>query len=104
LPALNDREERVCELKADRDALLASYAEAVPEALDGLSGEELMRVYEMLQLEVRPDPEGYEVSGAFCSKRPRGRGCFESTKPTELRFRALLTEGDARVLFHHQIT
>jgi hypothetical protein len=74
----------------------------VPEALDGLSGEERMRVYEMLQLEVRPDPEGYEVSGAFCSKRPRGRRRFNSTKPIELRFSALLTEGDARVRFHRE--
>ena len=70
LAALNAREERVRELEADRDALVASYA----EALDGLSGEERTRVYRMLQLEVRPDPEGYEVSGAFCSKRPMGRG------------------------------
>jgi site-specific DNA recombinase len=73
LAALDAREERVRELEADRDALLASYAKVVPEALGGLSGEERMRVYEMLQLEVKPDPEGYEVSGAFCSKRPRGR-------------------------------
>jgi hypothetical protein len=71
LAALDAREKR--ELEADRDALLASYAEVVPEALDGLSGEERMRVYEMLQLEVKPDTEGYEVSGAFCSRRPRGR-------------------------------
>jgi site-specific DNA recombinase len=73
LRALDAREERVRELEADRDALLASYAEVVPEALDELSGEERMRVYEMVQLEVKPDPEGYEVSGAFCSSRPRGR-------------------------------
>jgi hypothetical protein len=72
LEALEASEERVRELEADRDALLASYAEVVPEALDGLSGEERMRVYEMLQLEVKPDPEGYEVSGVFCSKRLRG--------------------------------
>jgi site-specific DNA recombinase len=71
--ALDAREERVRELEADREALLASYAEVVPEALDGLSGEERMRVYEMLQLEVKPDPEGYEVSGAFCNSRPTGR-------------------------------
>jgi hypothetical protein len=73
LEALEASEERVRELEADRDALLASYAEVLPEALDGLSGEGRMRVYEMLQLEVKPDPEGYEVSGAFCSRRPRGR-------------------------------
>jgi hypothetical protein len=51
----------------------ASYAEVVPEALNELSGEERMRVYEMLQLEVTPDSEGYEVSGALCSRRPTGR-------------------------------
>jgi hypothetical protein len=73
LTVLDARVERVRELEADRDALLASYAEVVPEALDALSGEERLRVYEMLQLEVRPDPEGYEVSGALCSRRPRGR-------------------------------
>ena len=54
----------------------------------------------MLQLEVRPDPEGYEVSGVLCNSRPRGRRRFNSTKPTELRFRALLTEGEPRVRFH----
>ena len=59
--------------EADRDALVASYAEVVPEALDELPGEERSRVYRMLQLEVRPDPEGYEVSGALCNRMPRGR-------------------------------
>jgi site-specific DNA recombinase len=73
LSALDARAERVRELEADRDALLAAYTETVPEALDGLSGEERMGVYEMLQLEVRPDPEGYEVSGALCNSRPTGR-------------------------------
>jgi hypothetical protein len=34
-------------------------------------------------------------------KRP-GRRRFESTKPTELRFKALLTEGDARVRFYRE--
>jgi len=73
LKALDAHEERVRELEADRDALVASYAEVMPEALDGLSGEERMRVYKMLQLEIRPDPEGYEVSGVFCNRRPTGR-------------------------------
>jgi hypothetical protein len=71
--ALDAREERAKELEADRDALVASYAEMVPEALDELSGEERSRVYQILQLEVTPDPEGYEVSGVFCSSRPTGR-------------------------------
>ena len=73
LATLRSREERARELEADRDALVASYAEMVPEALDGLSGEGRSRVYEMLRLEVTPDPEGYEVSGAFCSIGPTGR-------------------------------
>jgi site-specific DNA recombinase len=73
LKALEAHEERLRELEADRDSLLASYAETVPEALDELSGEERMRVYRMLQLEVRPDPEGYEVSGTLCNRRPTGR-------------------------------
>jgi hypothetical protein len=73
LGALRSREERARELEADRDALVTSYAEKVPEALNGLSGEDRSRVYRMLQLEVRPDPEGYEVSGALCNRRPTGR-------------------------------
>jgi site-specific DNA recombinase len=73
LATLNAREERARKLEDDRDALVASYVEAVPEALDSLSGEERSRVYEMLRLEVRPDPEGYEVSGALCSSGPKGR-------------------------------
>jgi hypothetical protein len=31
-----------------------------------------------------------------------GRRRFDSTKSTELRFRALLTEGDSRVIFHRE--
>ncbi len=73
LAALSFREERVRELEADRDALVASYAEKVPEALGFLSGTERSRVYEMLGLEVTPAPEGYEVSGALCSSEPTGR-------------------------------
>ena len=73
LEGQRSREARVRDLETDRDALVASYAETVPEALDGLSGEERTNLYRMLQLEVRPDPEGYEVSGALCNSRPTGR-------------------------------
>ena len=44
--AMDTREERAKELEADRDALVASYAEMVSEALDELSGEERSRVYQ----------------------------------------------------------
>jgi hypothetical protein len=73
LATLNAREERARKLEDNRDALMASYVEAVPEALDSLSGVERSRVYEMLGLEVKPDPEGYEVSGVLCSSGPKGR-------------------------------
>ncbi len=59
--------ERVEELEQDRDVLLESYAESVPDALDDLSGEEKNRLYGMLRLEVTPASEGLEVSGAFCT-------------------------------------
>jgi hypothetical protein len=87
----------VRELGAERDTLIASsYAEeVVPEALDGHTGEERTRVYRMLQLEVRP--EGYEVSEALCNRRQKGRSRSQSTKPTELRFCALLREGRSNI-------
>ena len=66
------------DLEADRDALLRDMADMVPEALDGLSGEERHRVYWMLRMEVTPIPEGFRVSGAlsddFRSFGPKGRG------------------------------
>jgi hypothetical protein len=70
---------------------LVAYTEVVLEALDGLSDEERMRVYEMPRLEARPDPEGYEVSGIFRRDQTTGTRRFESTKRTELRFYTPLT-------------
>ena len=67
LAALKDHRRRVRDLEQDRDALLESMAEMVPEALDGLTGEEKSRVYRMLRLEVTPTAEGYDVSGALCT-------------------------------------
>ncbi len=69
---------RVEKLEGDRDALIESMSEMVPEALDNLTSEEKKRIYQLLRLEVKPDPEGYEVSGALCSRRPKGRrrSCF----------------------------
>ena len=40
LAALKDHRRRVQDLEQDRDALLESMAEMVPEALDSLTGEE----------------------------------------------------------------
>jgi site-specific DNA recombinase len=67
LAALKDHRRRVQDLEQDREALLESMAEMVPEALDSLTGEEKSRVYRMLRLEVTPTTEGYDVSGAICT-------------------------------------
>ncbi len=70
-------EKRMEDLEADRDTLLRDMADMLPEALDGLSGEERHRLYGMLRMEVTPIPEGFRVSGAlsdtFRSFGPTGR-------------------------------
>ena len=60
------RRGRVEALENDRDDLLKHVAGLVPEALDGLTGQERNKLYRMLRLEITPSPEGYEVRGAFC--------------------------------------
>ena len=71
LAALEDSQARVEELEADRDALLESVSGQIPEALDGLTGEERNTIYRMLKLEVTPTREGYyRLTGAFCTAEP----------------------------------
>jgi hypothetical protein len=65
--ALTRRQEYIEELEKDREALLKSMAEIVPDALEDLTPQERNKIYRMLRLEVAPFEEGYEVSGAFCS-------------------------------------
>jgi hypothetical protein len=60
-----------------------------------------------LRVDALPD-KSLRVRGAFgeeslvCHPDRTSRRRFDSTKPTELRFRALLTEGDAQVVFHRE--
>jgi hypothetical protein len=71
LRALKDSLARVEELEADRDTLLESISDQIPESLDSLDGEEQNTVYRMLRLEVTPTPEGcYRLTGAFCTAEP----------------------------------
>ena len=56
---------RTEELERDRDALLESWADALPEALAGLTGQERNKVYKMLHLEVTPTADGFGVTGAL---------------------------------------
>jgi len=95
LSVLRDHRQRVCELESDRDALLESMVDIVPEALHDLTGEEKSRIYRMLRLEVTPTNQGYEVSGALCTHatpfRIRSRPNSNSTS------RSVFREGAAVV-------
>ncbi len=65
-----------------------------------VSGEERRTVYRMPGW--RSNLEGYEVSVRFRTSRPTGRGRSDSTKLAELRFCALLTEGNSRMIFYRE--
>jgi len=99
--ALQDYQERVEQLEEDRDSLLEAMSDTVPDALDGLTGEERNKVYRMLRLEVTPTPEGYSVTGALRARLHNGTDTLASMHNcinTEVRFRALLTHDETRQL------
>jgi hypothetical protein len=53
-------------LERDKELLLASYANALPEALDELAPEERRQIYAMLRLRVNVRSDGIlDVSGVF---------------------------------------
>jgi multidrug resistance efflux pump len=58
LAAIRGRKEILEELERDRDALLESYAEMTPEALDALTPEKRRQVYGMLRLRVQVFADG----------------------------------------------
>jgi hypothetical protein len=77
LEALTSRQEHIEQLEKNRESLLKSMAERVPDALEGLTPQQRNKIHRMLRLEATPFEEGYEVSGAFCSPAlisPRGGG------------------------------
>ena len=51
LRALRRRTDNLVQLERNRDALLESYAELMPEAIDALGPEERRRAYRMIRLE-----------------------------------------------------
>jgi hypothetical protein len=50
--------------------LLASWSSSVPDDLEQLTPEERNTLYHRLRLEIKPQVEGYEVTGPFCSLKP----------------------------------
>jgi hypothetical protein len=57
LEIIGNHKERLAELEADRDALLASLMEIAPMALESLTPEERRRFYKMLNLRVIAYPD-----------------------------------------------
>jgi site-specific DNA recombinase len=74
LGALERTEQKAEELREDRDTVLASLAASIPEALEGLTGEEINAVYRKLRLRVVPSEEAYDATGVLCTLRPTPQG------------------------------
>src|SRR5215218_3063355 len=74
LAALEGTQQKAEELREDRETALASLAASIPEALDGLTGEEINTVYRKLRLRVVPSEEGYDATGVLCTLGPTPRG------------------------------
>ncbi len=68
LGALQRRTERLAQLERDRESLLESYADLMPEAIDALEPEERHRAYRIMGLQVHLAPNGsFELSGDVVS-------------------------------------
>jgi site-specific DNA recombinase len=73
LASLERSQQKAKELENDRDAVVASLAATIPEALENLTGEEINTVYRKLRLRVIPSGEGYDATGILCTLGPTPR-------------------------------
>ena len=66
LDVFRGRREKAKALEQDRDAMLKTYTQMTPEALDSLTPEERQQLYKLLRLRVVVRPDGWiRLSGAF---------------------------------------
>jgi len=79
LAAVRGRKEILEELERDRDALLESYAEMTPGALDALTPEERRQVYGMLHLRVEVAADGTMVARGILRENIRVK--YENGRP-----------------------
>ena len=86
---MQDRKERLEIVERYKEPSLASYAEAVPEAIDRLSPEERRQVYAMSRLRAKAGSDGaLEVSGVsrgdlcVCESESASTCWVFSTRPT----------------------
>ena len=105
LEALRGRRERIEEMERDRDALLDNYARMASEALNVLAPEERHQVYRILRLQAVMMDRTLGISGTFgegdvlCPTTTPSWAHFGSTKKSDLRFHALLSDGAREVRF-----
>ena len=70
LSIIQKRVEHLESLEQDKDTLLASLEETVPEALDELTAEERRQLYEMVKLRLTAGVDGtLELNGKLGAKR-----------------------------------
>jgi hypothetical protein len=90
LADVRDAKVRIEALESERDALIAAYAERLPEDLECLTGEERNAEYRRFEIEVTPPAEpgdsssdssagGYRVTGIFCAPESLSRSSVFST-------------------------
>jgi hypothetical protein len=91
LKAIRGRKAALEQLERDRDALLESYANLMPDALDNLALEERRQVYGMLRLKVKVDADGVMEARGVLNEDIRV--LYENG----LRFHALLGDGTREV-------
>jgi DNA repair ATPase RecN len=73
LASLERSQQKAQELEKDRDAVVASLAASIPDALDNLTGEEINTVYRKLRLQLIPSEEGFDATGVLCTLGPTPR-------------------------------
>jgi hypothetical protein len=69
LSALKNTRRRIEDLERDRDTLMESWVEMVPEALEKLAAEEKNKLYRMLRLETTRAAEGWLRNGVLCTEK-----------------------------------
>jgi DNA repair ATPase RecN len=74
LASLERSQQNAEELENDRDALVASLAASIPDALDNLTGEEINTVYRKLRLRLIPSEDGFDATGVLCTLEPTPQG------------------------------
>ena len=85
LEAVRARGEALERLERDRDALMESYAGMVSETLEDLAPEERHRIYKLLRLGVRFQPDWpLEITGIFAEVREEAETSSSDRKPSPL--------------------